>query len=489
MIKKIKLFFLMLIFIGIFVAGIFFSRFNPFEQVGKESNLEAPTYSTVDSGKRSVESIYSLNQTFIEVAAEVNKTVVTVFTEKTFKAPSFFDGDLFFGIPNESNGREYRQQGLGSGVIVSENGYILTNNHVVEGADTIQVRLMNEKTLAAKVIGTDLKTDIAVLKVDAEKLPAIKIGDSDRLQVGEIVMAIGSPMSQYLAHTVTHGIVSAKGRSNVGLAEYEDFIQTDAAINPGNSGGALINLNGELVGINTAIISRSGGFQGIGFAVPVNLAKNIMESLIKYGSVTRGWLGVYIQDVNEEMAKAMKLPLTEGSLVSQTVKNGPADEAGVEQGDFIVEFNGRKISSTKQLRNEVAATAPDTSVEIKLLRDGKEKVLKVKLGKLETGAINQETKEQLEKIFGLKVAPFDEELANKYGLDNSLNGVVITDVDTNSSAYRVGLSEGDLIVAINSRRIGGIEDFNNLIQEFKKGDTVYLRIVRRNRSFYVAFTL
>ena len=399
MIRRFKLFLLIAILISSFALGTVFSKFDFFKKNVPKANLEATSDFEASSNMQQekefpVQSLVGLSQTFVNIAQEANQTVVTVFTEKTFKVPSIFFKDQFkdfFRIPDDSKEREYSQQGLGSGVIVSENGYILTNHHVIEGANKIQVRLMNKKTLEAKVIGTDPKTDIAVLKVEMEKLPAIKIGDSDQLQVGEIVMAIGSPMSQNLAHTITHGIVSAKGRSNVGVTEYEDFIQTDAAINPGNSGGALVNLDGELVGINTAIASRNGGFEGIGFAVPINLAKNIMKDLIEHGTVTRGWLGVYIQDINEDMAKAMNLPFTDGVLVSDISNDGPADKAGIIQGDVILELNGKKMLDTKLLRNEVAAISPDTEVAVKLFRDGKERLLKVKLGRLGSNELEQQS--------------------------------------------------------------------------------------------------
>jgi serine protease Do len=348
---------------------------------------------------------------------------------------------------------------------------------------------MDDKTVPAKIVGADPKTDIALLKVEEKNLPAIKMGDSDKLQVGEWVLAIGSPMSPNLAHTVTSGIVSAKGRSNVGLADYEDFIQTDAAINPGNSGGALINLDGELVGINTAIATRSGGFQGIGFAVPVNMAKFVMESLIKHGTVVRGYLGVYIQDIDETMAKAMKLPGTEGALVSDVTEDSPAAKAGIKQGDVILEMNGEKVKSTTQLRNTIAATMPGTEIKLKIWRDGKEKTIEVKLGKLESDKTTPETEEKLESLFGFKVKPFNSELAEKYQIEGKRSGVVVTEVKPGSNAARAGLREGDLIVAINRNKIKSLEDFNKAVEPLKKGDAVLLQIVRQNRNFFIAFDL
>ncbi len=501
---KIKFKGLVLLLIGIVAGVLIFSQFNPSTRPEVYSYPE-PVANTSLASDRPIQSLQDLNNAFVDIAKRVNPTVVTVFTEKVFKvrtgygSPFFFQSPFddffneFFGRPYQQRAqpreREYRQQGLGSGVIVSSDGYILTNNHVVADADTIQVRLMNEKTLPAKVVGTDPKTDIAVLKVDGKNLPAIKLGDSDKLHVGEWVLAIGSPMSPNLAHTVTSGIVSAKGRSNVGLADYEDFIQTDAAINPGNSGGALVNLRGELVGINTAIATRSGGFQGIGFAVPVNMARSVMQSLIENGTVIRGWLGVNIQDVNETIAEAMGLKVHEGALVADVTKDSPADKAGMKPGDVIVQFDGKPITDVTQLRNEVAATSPDTKAKIKLIRDGKEKTITVKIGRLKADEIAPETEEQLEKLFGFSVAPFDDKMASKYDLDKSLQGVVITSIKGSSPAYRAGMREGDLLVALNRRNISDMEEFNTMVQNLKKGDTVFFRVVRQNRSFFVAFKL
>jgi serine protease Do len=317
---------------------------------------------------RPITSLRDLNEAFVELAEAVNPAVATVFTERVLRVrPSpgmFFDHPFedffgeFFQRPREPRSREceYRQQGLGSGVVATDDGFIITNNHVIEGADTINVRLIDGRPMPAEVVGADAKTDIAVIKVDADDLVSIEIGDSDRLRVGEMVLAVGSPLSPNLAHSVTSGIVSAKGRSNVGLADYEDFIQTDAAINPGNSGGALINLDGELVGINTAIASRSGGYQGIGFAVPSNMARRVMESLIEHGTVVRGWLGIYIQDIDEALAAAMDLEGERGALVSDLSEDGPAEKAGVQQGDIIVTLDDEpKELDAAEKRGGVAA--------------------------------------------------------------------------------------------------------------------------------------
>jgi serine protease Do len=495
--------FLALVFLASIVAVVLLFAVH---QDGRTSPSSSPAPAaqptTTAIAERPLRTLHDLNTAFVEISKEVNPTVVTVFTEKVLRVrqsmPPFFGGPFddffrdFFGDSGRNRAprqREFRQRGLGSGVIVSKEGYILTNNHVIQGADTINVRLRDDLTLPAKVIGADPKTDIAVIKVKAKDLPVIKMGNSDSLQVGEWVLAIGSPLSPNLAHTVTSGIVSAKGRSNVGLAEYEDFIQTDAAINPGNSGGALINLDGELVGINCAIISESGGFQGIGFAVPINMARSVMESLIKTGHVVRGYLGVYIQDIDQTMAKAMKLSSQGGALISDVAKDSPAENAGLKQGDVIIELNGKPVKNTTELRNNIAETAPGTKVQLKVLREGKEKTIPVKLGKLKSEQLAEGATEKMEQTLGFRIAPFDGQMAGKYQLDRNLKGVVITAIDQSSRAYEAGLNEGDLIIAVNRSHIESMEDFSKAVSGLKHGDTLLLQVIRQNRNFFAAFTL
>lgn len=505
--ERTKLSSIVLILIGVIVGALIFSQVHESTQpVVYSSPSPSPSapQDTLYPADRPLSTLRDFNRAFVDIAKAVNPTVVTVFTEKIYKVRGY-GGYPFFGSPFEDFFREffdqpphqrrqpkeeeYRQRGLGSGVIVSKEGYILTNNHVIDDADTIYVRLIGDRTLPAKVIGTDPKTDIAVLKVEADDLPVIKMGDSDKLQVGEWVLAIGSPLSPNLAHTVTSGIVSAKGRSNVGLAEYEDFIQTDAAINPGNSGGALINLDGELIGINTAIATRTGGFQGIGFAVPINMARNVMESILKYGKVIRGWLGVYIQDVNENLAKAMDLPVKEGVLISDVVEDSPADKAGLKEGDVIIKLDNRKVTNSVQLRNDIASTRPGTKVKLTILREGKEKRITVELGKLEPEKASRESQEKIEDLFGFRVAPFTSEMANRYGLDESLKGVLVTGIKQSSNAFRAGLNVGDLIVAVNRKKVKSVDEFMEAVKGLKRGDTVLFKVIRGRNSFFVAFTL
>jgi serine protease Do len=449
--------------------------------------------------------IRDLNNAFISIAEKSNKSVVTIFTDKVIKtqqqgpfASPFFNnpfkdffGDDFFGrffFPQVPEG-ERHLRGLGSGVIVSADGYILTNNHVVKEADKVQVMLIGGKKIDAKIIGADAKTDIAVLKVKEKNLTPIELGDSDKLRVGEWVIAVGSPLSENLAHTVTAGIVSAKGRSNLRLADYEDFIQTDAAINPGNSGGALINLDGKLVGINTAIATQSGGFQGIGFAVPINMARGVMDALIKHGKVTRGWLGVYIQDVDEAMAQAMDLPGTGGALVSDIVKDGPAARAGLKVGDVIVKLDGKAVENSTQLRNDIASRVPGSKVNLTINRDGKEKSIPVKLGELPEEAPTPEVKKDIVEKLGFSVQTLDKELAAQLGLDPDEKGVVITEINPASTAYSAGLRQGDLIKQVNRKPIVTVNDFSKVVSKLGPGDTILIYAKRKSNRFFVAFEI
>ncbi len=324
----------------------------------------------------------NVTHSFANAAAKATPSVVNVFTQKTVRAPRnpllndpFFRH--FFG--NHLDNRPREVSSLGSGVIVSPDGYIITNHHVVAGADEIQVALSNGKNYPAKVVGSDPETDLAVLKINATGLPAITFGSSEKLRVGDWVLAIGDPFG--VGQTVTLGIVSALGRSHLGINTFENFIQTDAAINPGNSGGALIDAAGNLVGINTAIYSRTGGFQGIGFAIPESTVKKIMEQIIQHGSVTRGWLGVEVQDVSPQIAASFGLPNTQGALVAGVLKNGPAYHAGVRPGDILTAIDGKPVSDSAGLLNLIAGLTPDTQARLSLLRRGKPLQITLEVGK------------------------------------------------------------------------------------------------------------
>src|SRR5216684_1087086 len=325
--------------------------------------------------------------TFAPVVKKISPAVVKVFTTTRIQPSEFngppgmdemlrrFFGDQFQGQLPRRGPSVQRQEGIGSGVIVTKDGYILTNNHVVDGADDVKVALQDGRELSAKVIGRDPKSDVAVIKIDARDLPAVSMADSDKVEVGDVVLAVGNPFG--IGQTVTTGIISATGRAGGMGLDYEDFLQTDAAINPGNSGGALVDADGRLIGINTAILSRSGGNQGIGFAIPVNLARDVMTSLIKDGRVTRGYLGVMIQDITPELAKEFKLKDDNGALVGDVSADSPAEKAGLKSGDIIVEFNGKKVTDSRHLKLEVARTQPGESVPLKVFRDGATRELQV----------------------------------------------------------------------------------------------------------------
>jgi serine protease Do len=363
----------------------------------------------------------------------------------------FFHGTL----PNQ----DFTQQGLGSGVIVSKDGYILTNNHVVESADQLSVKLMDGRELQAKLVGTDAMTDLAVIKVKADNLQPAELGDSSKLTVGQWVVAAGNPFG--LADTITAGIVSARGRSDVHIAQYEDFIQTDAAINPGNSGGPLVDLRGEVVGINTAIASRTGGNTGVGFAIPINMAKNIMHSLIGTGHVTRGWLGVAIQPLDEGLAKSFKYESTKGVLVGDVQSDTPAEKAGLKAGDIILRYNGTDVDNPNQLRNAVAATEPGKKAEVEVYRDGARKTLTVQVGELKGGLAaagagnGNETTHEL----GFTVEDLTAEHAKMLGYNNE-HGVLITEVVPGSMAADVGLQPNDEILSVQDKPVDSVAAFN-----------------------------
>ena len=433
------------------------------------------------------------SQAFADVAEHSNPAVVTIITEKIFNIEDYHQGFQFenpFFFPRNLP-REYHGKALGSGVIVDEvYGYILTNNHVVDNADKIKIKLMDKRVISAEIVGTDPKSDLAVLKITADNLFALQFGDSDKLRVGEWVLAVGSPFSANLSHTVTAGIVSALGRSNVisSRDHYEDFIQTDAAINPGNSGGALLNMDGELIGINTAI--ATGGFErtnrGVGFAIPSNMAKKVMNDLITKGYVVRSWLGVYIQNVDDNVAKALNLSDRDGALVSDIIDESPAEKGGLEQGDVIVEFNDVPIQNSSHLKNIVSSTSPGTLSTVKIMRDGKEKYIYVTLEELDTSE-NTKLSPTIfnDHDFGLEVQNVNELLQKKYNLQ-SIHGVVVTHVTNNSEAFDAGIQEGDIITRIGTKKVENKNDFKSQLQKAKNHGSVLLLIKRDDVFRFVA---
>ncbi|MBN8246333.1 MAG: DegQ family serine endoprotease [Verrucomicrobia bacterium] len=389
------------------------------------------------------------------------------------------------GMPGEGDGpqRMPRAQGLGSGVIVTADGYILTNNHVVEGAEEVKVALQDGREFDAKVVGLDPKTDVAVLKVDAGDLPALPVGDSEHLEVGDVVLAIGNPFG--IGQTVTMGIVSATGRATMGL-DYEDFIQTDAAINPGNSGGALVDASGRLVGINTAILSRSGGNQGIGFAIPVSLARDVMESLVKDGRVTRGYFGVMIQDVNPALAKKFGLDEPRGALVGDVTPEGPAAEAGLESGDVVTTLNGKEIRDSRHLKLSVAKIHPGESATVKVLRGGKVKTLKVQVGELpgEPAVAKATPAEDEGTLNGVGVMDLDARSRKQFNVPSGVEGAIISEVAPDSAAAEAGLQAGDVILEINRT---GVKDAGDAVRltESPEEKTTLLKIWSRGGTRYL----
>ncbi len=384
----------------------------------------------------------------------------------------------------------------GSGVIINPNGYIVTNNHVIEKASDIKVHLADRREYPAKVIGTDPKTDLAVIKIEATGLPYLGWGGSDDLQVGDVVLAVGSPFG--LSQTVTMGIISALGRGNVGIADYEDFIQTDASINPGNSGGALVNLKGELIGINTAIFSRTGGNEGVGFAVPFSLAKNIIDSLIKTGKVVRGWLGVAIQEITPDLAKAFKAQ-EKGALVSDVNEQGPAVKAGVQRGDVIVAFDGKDVRTVSDLRNRVAQTQVGARVPLKVIREGQEKVLTLQIGErpsdamlargTEPGAATPESAEArqgpLNVLSDLRVKAIDDEARAQLKIGAKTSGVLVAHVQAGSPAEQAGLQRGDVIQEVNRHPVRGVTDYEAAVAKVRQEENAVLLVSRQGNSLFI----
>jgi len=429
---------------------------------------------------------------FAPVVKRDQPAVVNISSSKVVRAQS--DGDFFgemspffrqfFGPDSPGSAqvpRERLERSLGSGVIVSPDGYLITNNHVVDGATEIKVTLPDKREFDAEVVGTDPNTDIAVLKLDAENLPSMSLGDSSNVEVGDLVLALGNPFG--VGQTVTMGIVSATGRRNLGIEDYEDFIQTDAAINPGNSGGALVNSRGELIGINTAIISGgTGGNQGVGFAIPVNLARTVMEQLLANGKVTRAWMGVMLQDVNPDMAKAFGLSKPTGAVVSDVPSDSPAAHAGIQRGDVLLSVDGNTIDDVNQLRLKISMTKPGTTVHVGVFRDGKEIEVPVALGEMPSEsqqAANYGT-EPDDALQGLSVEDLTPEIARQLRLSPDTRGVVVDSVDGASQAARAGLERGDVIEEINRKPVDSVSDFDQAMAQGR--DEPLLLLVNRGGS-------
>jgi serine protease Do len=467
----------------------------------------------------------SFRSVFADIAQSVVPTVVSVIPTKidtvVFSNNPFYDFfgdqfggspfDFFFGNPREGNKRERpkmekqerRMQGLGSGVIVSEDGYILTNFHVVSGANEIEVKLNDGRQFEADIIGSDSLSDVAVIKIRGKvhDLPVAYLGDSDKLRPGDWVIAIGNPFS--LTSTVTAGIVSALGRSVSGGAAYQNFIQTDAAINPGNSGGALVNIDGELVGINTMIYTNSGGYMGIGFAIPINMAREDMSDLIAHGEVVRGWIGVTIQDIDGPTRDALDLGDVQGVLVGDVLKGQPADKAGLRSGDVVLSIDRKKVSTANELRNVVAALNPGAKVPVEVLRGKKQVSLRLTIARRNEKTVSESEsaaasgatgsgKEKAATHLGIKVSNITPELRTTYHLDAETRGVVIVGVESGFTDGRRALKEGDIIRAVKLKDramvdVASVKEFTKAVHGVKKGESVMLMVERNSASFFIAF--
>jgi len=474
------------------LAGILALMLLSLTLIATQSNAQATANEDIAIIDRS-------SQAFVNVVKRAKPAVVHIRVEKTttsrygnphgpqdmFNHPFF---DQFFGPQyrqQQPKPQEFTQRGQGSGFIISKDGFILTNNHVVEGADTIKVTLSDDRDFTAKVIGTDPQTDVALLKIeDPKNLPVLPIGDSSKLEAGEWVIAIGNPFG--LSQTVTVGVVSATGRSSVGINEYENFIQTDAAINPGNSGGPLINGRGEVVGINTALFSKTGGYMGIGFAIPINMAKSIEDQLQKDGKVTRGWLGVVIQNVDKDLAESFGLKEAGGILISEVQKDSPASAAGLQQGDVIIKLNDVKLEDVSDLRNRVALLQPGSKAMVEIVRNGRAKKIQVSIGeqpanfsKRSSGSNGNESLDQ----YGLTLQELTPELAKKFEYEEG-SGLIISGVDSGSSAEAAGLKPGQLVEEVNREKVSNLKELAHALKR-SKSDKILLRVRTGNYSTYI----
>lgn len=475
-----------------FLAGVFFTTAGA-NLLGLSNQATTPTLASEENVGTRIEGIQinSLEDAFVAVAERVNPTVVQIRSEKVIRTQPFrwnpFEGtpfENFFRMPEAPE--EFRSQGLGSGVIIRADGYIVTNNHVVEGADELQVVLHDGSIYDAKVVGTDSQSDLAVLKIEAQNLPSISMGEASSLRVGQWVMAFGSPLSPQLSNTVTAGIISALNRYYSEGPAVQNFIQTDAAINPGNSGGPLVNLRGELIGINTAIYSRTGGYQGIGFAIPVDIVQYVVPQLIEKGHVERARLGVQYTAAAPSVIKALNLPRGAAQVVS-VEKGSAAQKAGIEPGDLIVAVDGRELTNHLELSKIISTHRPNDEVRLTINRNGETRTLTVRLGttpsegptasRQRTQSGRGETSDLMEKL-GFSIADITPELARRFNLEDAdLQGVLITDVNPNSTAYReANLRRGLVIMEVDRKPVRSVKEFTEVYKTLKPGATFLLRL-------------
>jgi len=467
---------------------------------------------TVSFGEdmESIATLRNMGKAFARIAEEASPAVVGIKAEQVYErqvSPYFespfdsplFDDDFFerfFGRPSprqrsEPETKKYKRPVQGSGFIISSDGYVLTNNHIVREAENVRVVLQDGEEFQGEIIGTDPDSDVALVKVniDGRELPYLELADSDQLEVGEWVLAIGNPFG--LSHTVTAGIVSAKGRSGIGLAAYEDFIQTDAAINPGNSGGPLIDLNGKVIGMNTAIVGSMGNI-GIGLAIPINMAKSVKEQLIDTGKVTRGFLGITMENVTADNAEMFELEEAEGVVISDVIEDSPAEKAGLKPYDVIIEFEGDKVTNSNEFRNRVAMVQPGTEVEIVVLREGERKRVEVELAERPkefgmTGGGEREAPDVVEKL-GFKVQKLTSDLAERFGYE-TMSGVIVTEVDRGSEAHRKGIAVGMLIQEVNREKVTSVAEFNEVVKKASEDEKVLLLVYNGTFNQFVVLNL
>jgi len=474
---------------------------SPLARLTKTTTTEEPrsrSWNETEKRELNTDAVLAFNDAIVEITENTNPSVVTITTSQMVRQRMRSPLSFFFGDPRFDEEREFMRQGLGSGVIISEDGYILTNNHVIAEADEIVVQTFDGEELEAELIGTDPGTDVAVLRVNSNDLRAIPLGDSDELRVGELVLAIGSPLRAEFANTVSMGVVSAKGRADLGLSAYENYIQTDAAINPGNSGGALINMQGELIGINTAIASRTGGFQGIGFAIPMNLARDVMESIIDEGRVVRSYIGIYQGAmVDQMMAQALGLDVNYGVVVGEVVPDGPADKAGLEEGDVLLSLNGRPIRNWDQFRFAIASTDPGTEVEFEVFRDDERQTVTLVLEEQPVEeelaeAVPEDSRNELREELGFGVMNLNDSIRRQLNLNPGVEGVIVSEVDQGGRAQRQGLQRSDIIFQVQNQPVTSEDEFYSTISSLKSAgqEVVLLRVLRNGtRNVFIALQL
>jgi serine protease Do len=446
---------------------------------------ELPKFITSDGA---IDRTASQPASYAPIVKKVAPCVVNIYSSRTIRMHPFFNDPFlqrFFGNGGEDDGHgrglEEKAQSLGSGVIISPDGYIITNNHVVDGADDVEVALTDEDSVKfhAKVVGADPQTDIAVLKIDAKNLKAVTLADSDQVEVGDVVLAVGNPFG--VGQTVTKGIVSAIGRGGLGIVDYEDFIQTDAAINPGNSGGALVDIEGRLIGINQSIVSGSGGSQGVGFAVPVNLVRTVMVELVSNGSMRHGYLGVMLQPVTPDLAKEFNLPDDKGALIGEVMPDTPAAAAGLKEGDDVIGVNGKSVDDARHLRLIIAQTPPKTKVTLKVIRDGAQKDVALTVGLLPKefggGPGGEDNADQANSgaLDGVDISDLDANARQQFGIPDRVKGAVISNVEQGSPAADAGLHAGDVIVGVNHQPAADADAVAGLVHH-ATGDRLLLRV-------------